>query len=80
MHYLLIYHSLVGRLHRFLKKTPNSASGHKMCGETTHGPVFFRFVTFRIIMEICDFCLEISLKNIENFQGLSVGTLSNFTQ
>ena len=29
----------------------------------TCGPVFFSFVTFRIIMENWDFCLEISLKN-----------------
>ena len=41
----------------------------------TCGPVFFYFVTFRIIMEIWDFCLEISLKIIEIFQGLSLGTL-----
>ena len=33
----------------------------------TCGPAFFRFVTLRIIMEIWDFCLEISLKNHWNF-------------
>ena len=37
------------------------------------GHVFFRFVTFRIIMEIWDFCLEISLKNHWNFLRLVCG-------
>ena len=32
------------------------------------------FVTFRVIMEICDFCPELSLKIIAFFQSLSVGT------
>ena len=39
----------------------------------THGSVFFRLVTFRIIMEIWDFCLEISLKNHWNFSRLVCG-------
>ena len=39
----------------------------------THGPVFFHFVMFRIIMEIWDFCLEISLKNHWNFSRLVSG-------
>ena len=39
----------------------------------THGPVFFHFVTFRIIMEIWDFCLEISFKNHWNFSRLVCG-------
>ena len=38
----------------------------------------FRFVTFRIIMEFWDFCLEASFwKIIEIFRGLSVGTLES---
>ena len=39
----------------------------------TCGPVGFRFVTFRIIMEIWDFCLEASLKNHWNFLRLVCG-------
>ena len=44
----------------------------------TCGPVFFRFVTFRIIMDIWDFfVLKYHWEIIEIFRGLSVGTLSN---
>ena len=39
----------------------------------TCDPVFFYFMTFRIIMEIWEFCLEISLKNHGNFSRLVCG-------
>ena len=39
----------------------------------TCGPVFFHFGTFKIVMEIWDFCLEISLKNHWNFSRLVCG-------
>ena len=39
----------------------------------TCGHVFFHFATFRIIMEIWDFCLEISLKNHWKFSRLVCG-------
>ena len=60
---------------QFFLKTPNSASGHKMCDKTMCNTwsCVFHFVTFRIIMEIWDFCLEISLKNHGNFSRLVCG-------
>ena len=39
----------------------------------TCGPVIFHFVTFRIIMEIWNFCCEISLKNHWKFSRLVCG-------
>ena len=62
---LLIYYfpNQVGRLYRFSLKHPIVVKRYVRRPCVACDPVFFRFETFRIIMEIRDFCLEISLKN-----------------
>ena len=54
-------------------KTPNN--GNKMCEETMCNmwSCVFPCINLRIIVEICDFCLEISLKNHWNFFRLVCG-------
>ena len=60
------------RLLIFLKA---AKSWHKIVRRpcVTCGPVFFCFVTLRIIMEIWEFCLEISLKSHWTFSRLVCG-------
>ena len=43
-------------------------------------PVLVHFITFRIIMEIWDFCLGISLKNLWNFSRLFCGNPGSMWQ
>ena len=75
IHYLLIYYSSnqVGTLYRFSWKHPIVVIRCVRRPCVTCGHMFFHFVTFRIIMEIWDFCLEISLKNYWNFSRLVCG-------